>query len=56
MRKLKKLAKQAFDSMVGVGWYTDSTNGTFEKGYIAGYNQAIKEVEENTKKLGKPND
>jgi hypothetical protein len=56
MRKLKKLAKQAFDSMVGDGWYTDSTGGTFEKGYIAGYNEAIKYTVENSKKLEKTND
>ena len=56
MRKLKKLANQAFDSMVGDEWYTDSTWGTFEKGYNAGYNEAIKEVEKITKKLEKTND
>ena len=56
MRKLKKLAKQAFDSVVGDGWYTDSTWGIFEKSYNAGYNEAIKEVEKITKKLEKTND
>ena len=34
----------------------NSTWGTFEKGYNAGYNEAIKEVEKITKKLEKTND